>query len=101
MEISIAELEEVAARGWRGAEEEWLGGWLLRAGAGFAGRANSALACTCRWKTATRQPAPSTRASASPTTTATTTAWPPLTFPPAGARLNRRAGMDQLLMGIW
>lgn len=28
---------------WRGTEEEWLGDWLLRAGQGFTGRANSAL----------------------------------------------------------
>jgi ribosomal protein S18 acetylase RimI-like enzyme len=42
--ISIDELERAAAPGWRGAEEEPLGGWLLRAAAGFTGRANSALA---------------------------------------------------------
>ena len=40
---SITELERVAARHWRGTEEERLGGWLLRAAAGFTGRANSAL----------------------------------------------------------
>ena len=28
---------------WRGTEEEWLGGWLLRAAEGFTGRANSVL----------------------------------------------------------
>jgi N-acetylglutamate synthase len=39
----ILELEQVAARHWRGTEEEWLGGWLLRAAEGFTGRANSAL----------------------------------------------------------
>jgi ribosomal protein S18 acetylase RimI-like enzyme len=39
----IIELERVAARHWRGTEEEWLGGWLLRAAEGFTGRANSAL----------------------------------------------------------
>lgn len=39
----IIELERVAARHWRGTEEEWLGGWLLRAAGGFTGRANSAL----------------------------------------------------------
>jgi N-acetylglutamate synthase len=39
----IIELEQVAARHWRGTEEEWLGGWLLRAAEGFTGRANSVL----------------------------------------------------------
>jgi len=39
----IIELERVAARHWRGTEEAWLGGWLLRAAEGFTGRANSAL----------------------------------------------------------
>jgi N-acetylglutamate synthase len=39
----IIELERVAAGHWRGTEEEWLGGWLLRAADGFTGRANSAL----------------------------------------------------------
>ena len=42
--ISIDDLERAAAPGWRGLEEEPLGGWLLRAAAGFTGRANSALA---------------------------------------------------------
>ena len=42
--VSIAELEAVAARGWRAPEEARLGGWLLRAADGFTGRANSALA---------------------------------------------------------
>ena len=37
------ELERTAARHWRGTEEQWLGGWLLRAAEGFTGRANSAL----------------------------------------------------------
>jgi len=37
------ELEDVAARGWRAAETERLGGWLLRASGGFTGRANSVL----------------------------------------------------------
>jgi N-acetylglutamate synthase len=44
MAISISELEEVAADGWRGTEEDRLGGWRLRAAGGFTGRANSALA---------------------------------------------------------
>jgi N-acetylglutamate synthase len=39
-----AEVERVAALGWRGLEEERLGGWLLRAGGGFTARANSVLA---------------------------------------------------------
>ena len=41
--LSIAELEVIAAKGWRAPEEERLGGWLLRAAQGFTGRANSAL----------------------------------------------------------
>ena len=41
---SIFELERIAATHWRGSEEEWQGDWLLRAAAGFTGRANSALA---------------------------------------------------------
>ena len=44
MTISINDLEEVAALGWRGTEEDRLGGWRLRAAGGFTGRANSALA---------------------------------------------------------
>jgi len=44
MAISISDLEQVAALGWRGTEEEPLGGWRLRAAGGFTGRANSALA---------------------------------------------------------
>jgi len=40
---SITELERIAARHWRGTEEDRLGGWLLRAADGFTGRANSAL----------------------------------------------------------
>ncbi len=39
----IIALERVAAEHWRGTEEGWLGGWLLRAAEGFTGRANSAL----------------------------------------------------------
>jgi len=42
--ISTAELERAAAGGWRAPEEAPLGDWLLRAAAGFTGRANSALA---------------------------------------------------------
>lgn len=41
--LTIEELERVAAAHWRGTEEERLGDWLLRAAAGFTGRANSAL----------------------------------------------------------
>jgi N-acetylglutamate synthase len=37
------ELERVAAEGWRAAETEWIGGWLMRADHGWTGRANSAL----------------------------------------------------------
>ena len=44
MTISIPDLEQRAALGWRAPEEEWLGDWLLRAADGFTGRANSALA---------------------------------------------------------
>jgi N-acetylglutamate synthase len=44
MSISIPDLEQRAALGWRAPEEERLGDWLLRAAAGFTGRANSALA---------------------------------------------------------
>ena len=38
-----SELERLAARSWRGLEEEHFGGWVLRAGGGFTGRANSVL----------------------------------------------------------
>jgi N-acetylglutamate synthase len=41
--LDVADLERLAARGWRGTEEAPLGDWLLRAGGGFTGRANSAL----------------------------------------------------------
>jgi N-acetylglutamate synthase len=41
--VEIMELERVTAQHWRALEEEWLGGWLLRAADGFTGRANSAL----------------------------------------------------------
>jgi ribosomal protein S18 acetylase RimI-like enzyme len=43
VEDEIVALERVTAQHWRGTEEEWLGGWLLRAAEGFTGRANSAL----------------------------------------------------------
>ena len=42
-DTDIATLDAAAARTWRGTEEAPLGGWLLRAGEGFTGRANSAL----------------------------------------------------------
>lgn len=41
--IGMEDLEQIAALGWRGLEEAQLGRWLLRAAAGFTGRANSAL----------------------------------------------------------
>ncbi len=41
--LDVRSLEEIAARTWRGLEEERSGDWLLRAGGGFSGRANSAL----------------------------------------------------------
>jgi ribosomal protein S18 acetylase RimI-like enzyme len=44
MAISTSELERAAAAGWRAPQEASLGDWLLRAAAGFTGRANSALA---------------------------------------------------------
>jgi GNAT superfamily N-acetyltransferase len=37
------DLERIAAEGWRAAETEWIGGWLMRADHGWTGRANSAL----------------------------------------------------------
>ncbi|UOY03823.1 GNAT family N-acetyltransferase [Blastococcus sp. PRF04-17] len=40
---SVAALERLAARSWRGLEEAPYGDWLLRAGGGFTGRANSVL----------------------------------------------------------
>jgi ribosomal protein S18 acetylase RimI-like enzyme len=40
---SLTEVERMAALGWRGVELRPLGEWLLRAGGGFTGRANSAL----------------------------------------------------------
>jgi GNAT superfamily N-acetyltransferase len=41
--LGVEDLERVAARGWRALEEDHLGEWLLRAGGGFTGRANSVL----------------------------------------------------------
>lgn len=41
--IEVAEVERIAALGWRGLEEAHLGQWLLRAADGFTGRSNSAL----------------------------------------------------------
>ena len=41
--LDVPELELLAARGWPGLEQGRLGDWLLRAGGGFTGRANSAL----------------------------------------------------------
>jgi GNAT superfamily N-acetyltransferase len=41
--IDDLELERIAALGWPGLEQRRLGGWLLRAGGGFTGRANSTL----------------------------------------------------------
>jgi GNAT superfamily N-acetyltransferase len=41
--LGVVDLELLTARGWRGWETERLGDWLLRAGGGFTGRANSAL----------------------------------------------------------
>ncbi len=40
---AVEDLERLAARTWRGLEEERHGDWLLRAGGGFTGRANSVL----------------------------------------------------------
>ncbi len=40
---SLLELERIAALGWRGTETATVGEWLLRAGHGFTGRANSVL----------------------------------------------------------
>ena len=39
----IEDVATIAAAGWRGAETERLGGWLLRAASGSSGRANSVL----------------------------------------------------------
>jgi GNAT superfamily N-acetyltransferase len=42
--LNTADVERAAARHWQAPEEGHLGEWLLRAGGGFTGRANSALA---------------------------------------------------------
>jgi GNAT superfamily N-acetyltransferase len=42
--LSVGSLELVMAQHWQAAEQEWLGGWLLRATGGFTNRANSVLA---------------------------------------------------------
>lgn len=39
----IRDLEHAAALAWPGVESAWIGGWLVRAGAGFSRRANSAV----------------------------------------------------------
>lgn len=41
--MDLEDLERIAARHWQAPETERLGEWLLRAAAGFTGRANSAL----------------------------------------------------------
>jgi GNAT superfamily N-acetyltransferase len=43
LSISMDNLERIMAEGWRPVERAELGGWLLRAAAGFTGRANSVL----------------------------------------------------------
>ncbi|OHT92277.1 N-acetylglutamate synthase, CG3035 family [Mycobacterium syngnathidarum] len=40
---AIRALEHAAAMAWPGVEQQWLGGWLLRAGHGVTSRANSAI----------------------------------------------------------
>ena len=42
-QIGVIDLERIACRGWQGTDTRWLGDWLLRAGSGFTGRANSVL----------------------------------------------------------
>ncbi|MET3805119.1 hypothetical protein ABIB25_002119 [Nakamurella sp. UYEF19] len=41
--LDVTALEQIAGRGWQGTTTEALGDWLLRAGHGFTGRANSVL----------------------------------------------------------
>lgn len=43
-DLTDLELDAVMLLGWRGREAQWRDGWLLRAGQGFTGRANSAIA---------------------------------------------------------
>ena len=43
MDPWVSAFERMSARHWQGTEQAHLGGWLLRAGGGFTGRANSAL----------------------------------------------------------
>lgn len=43
-QVSVRDLQEVAAAGWPAPETEYLGDWLLRAGGGWTMRANSVLA---------------------------------------------------------
>lgn len=43
MRRQVRDLEAAAALGWQGLDTARLGGWLLRAGGGFTGRANSCL----------------------------------------------------------
>jgi N-acetylglutamate synthase len=42
-QTSLVDLERLASKGWQGTSTEHLGDWMLRAGAGFTGRANSVL----------------------------------------------------------
>lgn len=42
--LSVGTLELVMAEHWVAPEQDWLGGWLLRAASGFTNRANSVLA---------------------------------------------------------
>ena len=98
MEISIPDLERAAAAGWRGTEEASLGGWMLRAAAGFTGRANSALAIgDPRMPLAEAAmlglvpaiiPSPVLKFLAAPTTTsAPVLAWNAISYPPVTAAM--------------
>jgi N-acetylglutamate synthase len=49
----IRALEHAAAFAWPGVEQQWLGGWLLRAGHGVTSRANSAVPLDISASTAT------------------------------------------------